>query len=147
MRVRPGTVMGLVGESGCGKSVTSYSLLGLLSPGLSVRSGAISWGGVDLARADEKTLAKVRGHEIAYISQEPTRALDPMFTISWQLAAAVKRLRGVRAPRRSASRASFSPTSASSTCRACSRATRTRSRAAWPSASRSRSRWPEPRSC
>lgn len=95
MRVRPGTVMGLVGESGCGKSVTSYSLLGLLSPGLSVRSGAISWGGVDLARADEKILAKVRGHEIAYISQEPTRALDPMFTISWQLAAAVKRLRGV----------------------------------------------------
>ena len=96
MRVRPGTVMGLVGESGCGKSVTSYSLLGLLSPGLSVRSGSISWGGADLVRADEKTLAKVRGHEIAYISQEPTRALDPMFTISWQLAAAVKRLRGVR---------------------------------------------------
>ncbi|SIT83653.1 dipeptide/oligopeptide/nickel ABC transporter permease/ATP-binding protein [Microbacterium sp. RU33B] len=95
LRVRPGTVMGLVGESGCGKSVTSYSLLGLLSPGLSVRSGRIAWGGVDLAGAGEKTLAKVRGHEIAYISQEPTRALDPMFTISWQLSAAIKRLRRV----------------------------------------------------
>lgn len=95
MEVRPGKVMGLVGESGCGKSVTSYAILGLLSPGLSVRSGSISWNGADLARADEKVLAKVRGHEIAFISQEPSRALDPMFTVGWQLAAAVKRLRGV----------------------------------------------------
>lgn len=95
LRVQPGRVMGLVGESGCGKSVTSYALLGLLSPGLSVRSGRIQWGGIDLAQADEKTLAKVRGHDIAFISQEPTRALDPMFTIQAQLAAAVKRLRRV----------------------------------------------------
>lgn len=97
LRVRPGTVMGLVGESGCGKSVTSYALLGLLAPGLSVRSGEIRWDGVDLARADEKALQKVRGHEIAYISQEPTRALDPMFTVGWQLSVSIKRLRGVSA--------------------------------------------------
>lgn len=97
LRVRPGRVMGLVGESGCGKSVTSYALLGLLSPGLSVRSGRIQWGSVDLAQADERTLAKVRGHEIAFISQEPSRALDPMFTVGSQLSAAVKRLRGVGA--------------------------------------------------
>jgi peptide/nickel transport system permease protein len=84
-----------VGESGCGKSVTSYAMLGLLAPGLSVRSGSIRWNGVDLARADEKTLQRTRGHEIAFISQEPTRALDPMFTVGWQLAASVKRLRGV----------------------------------------------------
>jgi peptide/nickel transport system permease protein len=95
LHVQPGRVMGLVGESGCGKSVTSYALLGLLSPGLSVRSGRIQWGAVDLAQADEQTLAKVRGHEIAFISQEPSRALDPMFTIGWQLAAAIKRLRRV----------------------------------------------------
>lgn len=95
LRVRPGRVMGLVGESGCGKSVTSYAILGLLSPGLSVRSGRIQWGSVDLAQADEQTLSKVRGHDIAFISQEPSRALDPMFTIGWQLAVTVKRLRGV----------------------------------------------------
>ena len=95
LRVGRGRVMGLVGESGCGKSVTSYAMLGLLAPGLSVRSGRILWNGVDLARADEKTLQRVRGHEIAFISQEPTRALDPMFTVGWQLAASVKRLRGV----------------------------------------------------
>lgn len=95
MRVRPGTVMGLVGESGCGKSVTSYALLGLLAPGLSVRSGRIGWRGADLAGATEKTLQRVRGHEIAFISQEPTRALDPMFTVGAQLAAAIRRLRGV----------------------------------------------------
>ncbi len=95
LRVEPGRVIGLVGESGCGKSVTSYALLGLLSPGLSVRSGRIQWGAVDLAKADEKTLAKVRGHDIAFISQEPSRALDPMFTIRAQLSAAVKRLRRV----------------------------------------------------
>ncbi|GAA4157052.1 dipeptide/oligopeptide/nickel ABC transporter permease/ATP-binding protein [Leifsonia shinshuensis] len=96
LRVRPGTVTGLVGESGCGKSVTSYSLLGLLAPGLSVRSGSIRWGALDLAHAGEKTLQRVRGHEIAFISQEPTRALDPMFTVGWQLRVAIQRLRGVR---------------------------------------------------
>jgi peptide/nickel transport system permease protein len=95
LRVGAGRVLGLVGESGCGKSVTSYAMLGLLAPGLSVRSGSIGWNGVDLARADEKTLQKVRGHEIAFISQEPSRALDPMFTVGWQLAASIKRLRGV----------------------------------------------------
>jgi peptide/nickel transport system permease protein len=95
LRVQPGRVMGLVGESGCGKSVTSYAILGLLSPGLSVRSGRIQWGATDLAKADEKTLAKVRGHEIAFISQEPSRALDPMFTVGWQLSTAIKRLREV----------------------------------------------------
>lgn len=95
MRVRPGTVMGLVGESGCGKSVTSFALLGLLPPGLSVRSGGILWDGVDLAGADEKVLQRVRGHEIAFISQEPTRALDPAFTVGWQLSVSIKRLRGV----------------------------------------------------
>jgi peptide/nickel transport system permease protein len=95
LRVGRGRVLGLVGESGCGKSVTSYAMLGLLAPGLSVRSGSIGWNGADLARADEKTLQKVRGHEIAFISQEPSRALDPMFTVGWQLAASIKRLRGV----------------------------------------------------
>ena len=95
LQVKPGTVMGLVGESGCGKSVTSYALLGLLAPGLSVRSGRIFWRGTDLAGADEKTLQRVRGREIAYISQEPSRALDPMFTVGWQLSAVIKRLRGV----------------------------------------------------
>ena len=119
LRVRPGRVMGLVGESGCGKSVTSYALLGLLSPGLSVRSGRIQWGSVDLAKADEATLAKVRGHEIAFISQEPSRALDPMFTIGWQLAAAIKRLRRWGRARRSAVAAGCSTTSESSTCRGC----------------------------
>ncbi|MFC0681521.1 dipeptide/oligopeptide/nickel ABC transporter permease/ATP-binding protein [Lysobacter korlensis] len=93
--VRPGTVLGLVGESGCGKSITSHALLGLLTPGLSVRSGRILWNGVDLADADEKTMQRVRGHDIAYISQEPTRALDPMFTVGWQLEATIKRLRKV----------------------------------------------------
>ena len=95
LSVGRGRVLGLVGESGCGKSVTSYAMLGLLAPGLSVRSGRILWNGTDLARADEKTLQRVRGHEIAFISQEPTRALDPMFTVGWQLATSVKRLRGV----------------------------------------------------
>ena len=121
LRVQPGRVMGLVGESGCGKSVTSYAILGLLSPGLSVRSGRIQWGATDLAQADEKTLAKVRGHEIAFISQEPSRALDPMFTIGWQLGARHQApARGRLRARRRASPLSCSRTSASSMCRGCS---------------------------
>lgn len=70
-------------------------MLGLLAPGLSVRSGRIGWGAIDLARADEKAMQRVRGHEIAFISQEPTRALDPMFTVGSQLTAAIRRLRKV----------------------------------------------------
>ncbi|MDQ0798764.1 dipeptide/oligopeptide/nickel ABC transporter permease/ATP-binding protein [Arthrobacter sp. SLBN-112] len=93
--VQPGTVLGLVGESGCGKTMTALSLLGLLPSGVSVTGGQILWNGKNLAAVADKDMEAVRGREIALISQEPMRALDPMFTVGYQLTATIRRLRGM----------------------------------------------------
>ena len=93
--VDQGTVLGLVGESGCGKTMTALSLLGLLPSGVSVTGGQILWDGRNLAGAPENGMERVRGREIALISQEPMRALDPMFTVGYQLISAIRRLRNI----------------------------------------------------
>jgi peptide/nickel transport system permease protein len=93
--LRPGRVLGLVGESGCGKTMTARSLLGLLPDGVSVSGGSILWQGRQLAGLSEKELDEVRGRGIAMISQEPMVALDPMFSVAYQLVGPIRRFRGV----------------------------------------------------
>ncbi|MDX2909678.1 dipeptide/oligopeptide/nickel ABC transporter permease/ATP-binding protein [Streptomyces griseiscabiei] len=89
--VRPGEIFGLVGESGSGKTVTGLSLLGLLPPGGAVTSGAAWLSGTRISDLPERELRRIRGREIALVSQEPMVALDPYFTIGSQLAEVIRR--------------------------------------------------------
>lgn len=80
-----GEVVCLVGESGCGKSVTSMSLLGLLGSGGSVKEGSICYEDRDLLTLSEKELDQIRGKEISMIFQDPMSSLNPVFTIGYQI--------------------------------------------------------------
>jgi peptide/nickel transport system ATP-binding protein len=80
-----GEVLAIVGESGSGKSTTAMSLLGLLPKNAYV-SGSIDLGGRELVRADSRTLRSIRGREVAMIFQEPMTALNPVYTIGFQIA-------------------------------------------------------------
>jgi peptide/nickel transport system ATP-binding protein len=84
--VSRGESFGLVGESGCGKSLTAMSILRLLpEPAVRIASGEILFEGVDLAHASEPALRQVRGRRIAMIFQEPSTALNPVQTIADQV--------------------------------------------------------------
>jgi peptide/nickel transport system ATP-binding protein len=88
--VTPGERVGIVGESGCGKTVTGLSLLRLL-PARSVRlSGQILFEGCDLATLSPREMRVVRGRDIAMIFQEPMSALDPVFTVGDQISEAYR---------------------------------------------------------
>ncbi|MFJ7936693.1 ABC transporter ATP-binding protein [Sporosarcina sp. NPDC096371] len=89
--VKEGRTIGLVGESGCGKSVTSLSIMGLLPKTLAqIEDGEINFNGVDITKLNEKSLRKIRGNEISMIFQEPMTSLNPVFTIGEQLSEPLK---------------------------------------------------------
>ncbi|MHB9052125.1 MAG: ABC transporter ATP-binding protein [Thiomonas delicata] len=94
--VRHGEILGLVGESGCGKSVTSMSLLRLLaSPPAQIVAGSALFDGVDLLRLSEKRLRALRGNRIAMIFQEPMTSLNPLYTVGYQLTEVLRLHRGL----------------------------------------------------
>jgi oligopeptide transport system ATP-binding protein len=88
--IAAGETLGIVGESGCGKSVTSLALLGLLPRAGRVRTGHAIFGGQDLLKLSDRELRKVRGREIAMIFQDPMTSLNPVLTIGRQLREALE---------------------------------------------------------
>ena len=86
LNISRGETLGIVGESGCGKSVTSLAVMGLIpQPPGRIESGSIRMEGRNLLNLTEKEMRKVRGNEIAMIFQEPMTSLNPVLTIGFQI--------------------------------------------------------------
>ncbi|KAB1655643.1 ABC transporter ATP-binding protein [Pseudoclavibacter chungangensis] len=87
--IRRGETLAIVGESGSGKTVTARALLGLVAETATVRGGAFletADGEIDVTRAHGERLRELRGPEVAMVFQEPSTALNPVFTVGWQIA-------------------------------------------------------------
>src|SRR5258708_1162206 len=94
--VGAGEPLCMVGESGCGKSVPSLALMGLLpAPPANIVAGTAMFGGKDLFKQTERELADIRGNRMSMIFQEPMTSLNPAFTIGDQIAESVQRHRGL----------------------------------------------------
>ncbi|SKA38643.1 peptide/nickel transport system ATP-binding protein [Enhydrobacter aerosaccus] len=91
LALQRGRTLGLVGESGCGKSVTSLAIMGLLPPDHSRVSGEVRFEGRDLLKETPRTLRDLRGARLAMIFQEPMTSLNPAFTIGNQIVEAIRR--------------------------------------------------------
>ncbi|MBW7970801.1 ABC transporter ATP-binding protein [Bradyrhizobium sp. BR 10289] len=94
LSVAHGATLGLVGESGCGKSVTSLAIMGLLPKQSAEITGAIRFDGFDLLHTPDQTLRDLRGNRLAMIFQEPMTSLNPSFTIGDQIIETILRHRG-----------------------------------------------------
>ena len=91
IQIGPGETVGLVGESGCGKSVTALSILRLIAPPGRIEAGSrMLFEGRDLMQLSEEDIRRVRGNRIAMIFQEPMTALNPVFTVGDQIAEVVR---------------------------------------------------------
>jgi peptide/nickel transport system ATP-binding protein len=94
-----GRTLGIVGESGCGKSVTALSIMGLVAqPPGRIGGGSIVFDGVDLLRLSPSAMRELRGDRISMIFQEPMTSLNPAFTIGDQIVEGIVRHRAASEP-------------------------------------------------
>ena len=89
IEVPAGKIIGIVGESGCGKSMTAMSVMGLLRHPGKVVDGTITLDGRDITHLSSRELAKVRGNEISMIFQEPMTSLNPVYPVGKQVQEAI----------------------------------------------------------
>jgi len=87
--VRPGETLAIVGESGCGKSMTALSIMRLLPSGVEIAEGEIHYDGTDLARISEREMRQIRGNKISIIFQDAASSLNPLMTVRKQLVEAI----------------------------------------------------------
>ena len=90
LTMRRGAIMGLVGESGCGKTTLARSILGILPSNARNDGGSIRFDGVDLATCSARQMRAIRGRRIAMIFQEPMSSLNPCFTAGFQIKEALR---------------------------------------------------------
>lgn len=89
LEVNPGEVVAIVGESGSGKTVTAKTILGLL-PETAISSGAVLINGNNVISVSAAKLRQIRGRDVAMVFQEPSTALNPVFTVGWQIAEGIR---------------------------------------------------------
>jgi peptide/nickel transport system ATP-binding protein len=104
LEVAAGETLGVVGESGCGKSVTMLAVMGLLPPSVRIK-GSIRFRGTEIAGRPQRELAKLRGARIGMIFQDPMTALNPVLTIGAQIAEAIRIHDATASARQAAERA------------------------------------------
>ncbi|HWZ70790.1 MAG TPA: ABC transporter ATP-binding protein [Casimicrobiaceae bacterium] len=91
-----GETIGLVGESGCGKTTTCLSVVGLLPPAARIVGGSIEFAGEELTTKRPREMRRIRGRQIAMILQDPMASLNPLFSIYWQVAEPAYHHQGLR---------------------------------------------------
>jgi peptide/nickel transport system ATP-binding protein len=95
LAVRPGEILGIVGESGCGKTITGYSIMGLVPPPGRIVDGSIRLRGRELSQLADAEMQRIRGNRIALICQDPMSALHPLLRIGAQMVDAIREHRRV----------------------------------------------------